>query len=146
MTNKLTKAIYCDSCVFVSYLEETPDRIATIDNLFDTIRDGKTDRLITSTLTITEVAFAAQEKENRKHDPNVLGYMDTLWTDLSLIMIIEFNEFIARMARNLMRQAMLEGLKLTTIDAIHLATIQWVNRNGIEVPYMFTYDDFLLKN
>lgn len=112
MTNKLTKAIYCDSCVFLSYIEETSDRIATLDNLFDAIRDGKADKLITSTLTITEVAYAAQEKENRKQDPNVLGYMDALWTDLSLIIIIEFNEFIARMARKLMRQAMLESSKI----------------------------------
>jgi predicted nucleic acid-binding protein len=104
---------------------------------------SETDELViyTSTVSITEVAFAKAEKDGRTLDPNVEADIDALWSDRTAVKLVEFNEIIAREARTLMRRAVEQGRSLRPMDAIHLATVQ--NRMVTE---LHTTDERLQKS
>jgi predicted nucleic acid-binding protein len=69
-----------------------------------------------------EVAYAKAEKSRRVLDPAVVAGMDALWADRSAVQLVEFDQVIARNARDLMRTSIEISRKLTPADAIHLAT------------------------
>ena len=48
--------------------------------------------------------------------------MDALWADRSAVQLVEFDQVIARQARELLRRAVEINRKLKPADAIHLAT------------------------
>lgn len=79
---------------------------------------------MTSTVSITEVAYAKAEKSGRALDPAILAAVDGMWADESVVRLIEFDQLIARKARDLLRVSIQNPRKLTPIDAIHLATAQ----------------------
>lgn len=136
--------IYCDSCVFIHYISKTPEHINTLDSLFEYVKKGEYPKIITSTISITEVAFAHQEKLGHKLDPDILGKMDNIWNDHSILELVEYNPFIARMARQMLREKLGnngKNSKFTPNDAIHLATYSFFERNGLTVKEFFTYDD-----
>lgn len=127
--------IYCDSDVFLSYFNEIPERVEIIEQLFEEISQDAGKLIITSTLSIVEVANIAIEKEKWKALPNIEEKFDLLWRDSSLVKLIEFQEFIARKARKLMRNAINKNFALKGPDAIHIASAEFV-----DAMEMFSYD------
>lgn len=117
------RRVYWDACVFLSYINGVPDRLPTIDALLRESEDPENEReIVTSTLSIVEVAFALAEKEARTLDTETERKIDALWTDRGAVKLVEFHEGIAREARSLIRSAMSSGLSLKPADATHLAT------------------------
>ena len=117
------RMIYWDSCLFLHYIEGTPEWMPILDSLIDEAsKAGSTLVIVTSTLSIVEVAYAKAEKSRRVLDPAVVAGMDALWADRSAVQLVEFDQVIARDARDLMRRSIEIARKLTPADAIHLAT------------------------
>ena len=117
--------LYWDTAVFLSYLNELPDRITTLEAILDSISKDKQKLIVTSMISKVEVAWVAHEKLNRTLDADEENRIDSLWNDLSVIDFIEFHDDIALIARDIMRTGMIKGWKLRANDAIHLASAQW---------------------
>lgn len=128
-------AVYWDASVFLSYINGEQERLPTIDALLEECRNGEF-TIVTSTLSVTEVAFAEMEKAQRALDSNVEQAIDALFSDREVVVLIEFHEMIAREARRLMRRALTLGRSLKPPDAIHLASAV---QHGARVVH--TYDD-----
>jgi len=132
-----TPRVYWDSCVFLSYFNGDIDRLPHIEALLKSASADNAIEIVTSTISITEVAFA-QVEQTGKTDPAIEAAMDKLWADRSAVMLVDCHELIARQARNLMRVALQHSWKLKPPDAIHLATAA---RMG--VTEFHTYDGAL---
>jgi predicted nucleic acid-binding protein len=133
--------LYWDSCVFLSYIDAEVGRVDVIDTIFAEVqKSAGTRKIVTSTVSITEIAYGSQEKTKRTLDPTTLAKIEALWNDASVLAFIEFHDGIARIARDLMRDAMANGNKLTPLDAVHLASAQW-----LDAYEMHTYDGGLNK-
>ncbi|MCL4253389.1 MAG: type II toxin-antitoxin system VapC family toxin [Anaerolineae bacterium] len=128
--------IYCDSCVFLAYLNAEVGRVAILDKLFENIKHDSTSKLITSTLTIAEVTHTQSEKNKRTLKIDLEKRLDKFWSDENLREVVDVNEIIVREARRLIRLAIQEGYSLKPPDAIHLATAQL-----LKVTKFITYDD-----
>lgn len=130
------RLLYFDSCVFISYIDAEAGRVDVVEAIFDAVlkSDGKT-KIVTSTITVTEVAFGAHEKAQKILDTQAEEKIDKLWTDPTVIALIEFHEGIARRARELMREGLTLGWSLKPADAMHLASAHLLN-----VVEFHTYD------
>ena len=128
---------YWDAAVFLSYINGEDERLPVIDSLLESSRRGDVN-IITSSLSLVEVAFSEMEKQGRELDPAVERDIDALFHDREVVVIVEFHQIIAKEARRLMRRAITDGKSLKPPDAIHLATaIQQ------EVTAVHTYDERL---
>jgi predicted nucleic acid-binding protein len=116
------KRIYWDSCVFLLYIEGTPEWMPILDSLLEEASETRGLIIVTSPLSITEVAFAKAKKDGRALDPNIEAQIEALWNDRSAVKLVEYNEIIAREARTLLRRAIESSRKLKPMDAIHLAS------------------------
>ncbi len=144
MQPKQPHYIYWDSCVFLDYIQKTPGRVQIIDDLWREIAQDKDAKIITSTVSIVEVAYSRYEKEQDALDPEVESTIDAMWSNPS-ILLVEASQPILLMARDLMRDAIPNGWVLKPRDAMHLATAMWVNRNADPVEEFHTYDESLRK-
>ncbi len=117
--------IYWDSCVFLSYINGTADRLRDIDPLLN--HSGKDFQIITSVFTAVEVAFAKIEQDGKALDPNIEGMIDGLWAPGSPVKLVEFHYGIALEARALIRVGLSSGWKLKPNDALHLATAKIIS-------------------
>lgn len=135
-----TNYIYCDANVFLAYFNREAERIKLIDQLFEEVQQDNQRKIVTSVISITEVSHVSEEKHRNKLDQSIYDALESFWGDASLIEFVDFNELIARQARDLIRKAI--GLKyaLRTNDAIHLMSAKFVG-----VAECFTYDDKLYK-
>lgn len=115
--------IYWDSCVFLNYVNQTPDKLPAIDQLLLNARNGEVE-ILTSVLAVAEVAFAAQEKAQGQLDPETEKKIQALWTPPAPVQLVEFHVLIAEGARGLIRSALGQGWSLKPYDAVHLATAQ----------------------
>ena len=128
--------IYWDADVFTSYVEDHPDRAALIELLLGDARSGKIE-LVTSVITIAEVAYAASERIAGTLSIEVLQKIDGLWAPGAPVRVVEVYPLIASRARNLIREGLPRGWSgLRAHDAIHLATAQ-----QLKVSEIHTYDD-----
>lgn len=127
--------IYWDANVFLSYLNNDKERIPTLEALLEAVESSKIDRIVTSVISKVEVAWVAQEKTNRILTIEEEKRIDEMWENAEIFEMVDFNNDIALAARTLMREGLLQGWKLKTNDAIHLASAQWVG--AIELQ---TYD------
>lgn len=118
----IPRMIYWDSSVFLHYMEGTSKWMSILDALIDEASKTGNLVIVTSTLSIVEVAYAKSEKSGRALDPAVVAGMDALWGDRSAVQLVEFDQVIARDARSLLRRSVETRRKLTPPDAIHLAT------------------------
>lgn len=144
MTYKPNYYIYWDSCVFLSWLEKHPDRHQVIQPLFRQVAE-KQGKILTSVISIAEVAYIAQEKLQGTLDVAVEQQIDALWRNPA-IQVVETPEYLMQQTRRLMRGALVSGWKLKPADAIHLATAEWVNkRSPTRVKEFHTYDEGLEK-
>ena len=77
--------------------------------------------LLTSVLSITEVALGAQERDAQLTD-DALQAIEELWTPASPITLVDMSEALARQARSIIRDATRTGAgRIGSADAIHLA-------------------------
>ncbi len=135
------RRIYWDACVFISYLNDDPERAPTIEALLAESSDPEHSReVVTSTYTLVEVAFAVHEKQDQALDPQTEEQIDALWTDRFAVKLIDFHEGVARDARTLIRGALAEGYSLKPGDAVHLATAR-----SIGATEFHTYSKDLVK-
>jgi len=127
--------IYWDANVLLSYLNAVPERLAVIDELLRKSR-AKEIELVTSSVSLAEVAFARAEKDAQQLDANVEQNIDELWAHGSPIATVEFFDLVAYDARRLIRQGIAQGWgSLKPMDAIHVATAQ-----HFAVSEFHTYD------
>jgi len=117
---------YWDANVFLSYLNNDPDRFPTLEAILENIETSKKDRIVTSVISKVEVLWVAHEKLNRALSRDEESRIDSMWDNPDVIEMVEFNDEIALMARKAMREGMIKGWRLRTNDAIHLASAQWV--------------------
>ncbi len=111
---------YWDSCVFLSYLENDPDRVSHIESILNEAAAGKV-QILTSTLSIAEVAYTSYEKEGRVLRPGEEKRIDALWHPP--VMLVEYHRRIAVEARRLIRESFAtDKPTLKPNDAIHAAT------------------------
>lgn len=120
------RLLYWDSNVFLDYINENPENVNTIEDLLQEVMNDDGARIVTSVIAKVEVAFAAYEKTQGTLDSEAEADIDALWEDASVVELIEFNDEIALMARDLMREAVTRGWGLRPNDAIHLASAQWM--------------------
>lgn len=132
------KAIYWDACVFLSYVNgDRPERLQEIDPLLDQARKGLID-IFTSMVSVVEVAFGKVEQQGQQLDHAVEAKIGNLWGPA--IKRVEFYSLIAEDAKQLMREGLPRGWRLTPLDASHLATAR-----RIDVDEFHTYDRQLFK-
>lgn len=126
---------YWDSCVLLSFLNNHPERAPNIEVFLHEAEEGRIE-IVTSIITLVEVAFTRTESDGPILTPAEELRIDGLWNDGSPVALVEFHPQIAREARALVRKAKEGGLGLKPLDAIHLAT-------GIrmEVDEVHTYDE-----
>jgi predicted nucleic acid-binding protein len=138
--------VYWDSCVFLSYLQKDSSRITAIEGIWEEVSKNKESKIITSSVSIVEVAFAAYEKTGGILDAEIAEKLDKMWRDPS-ILLVEAAPFIMYRARDLMRKAIAASRgewSLKPLDAVHLATAQWVT-NSHPIREFHTYDTSLKK-
>src|SRR5215213_6068753 len=94
------RLVYWDACVFLAYVNADPARLPAIEALLDAASkpDGGV-KIISSTLSIAEVAWAAAEQTGQALDPDAEAKIDALWIDRSAVTLVEIHQFIAREAR-----------------------------------------------
>ena len=130
--------VYWDSCVPLSYINGIEERVQHIDPLMR--RSGETFQIVTSVITITEVAFAKFEQDQKLLDQGIEVKIGKLWQPGAPIKLVEVYELIALRARGLMRAALEKGWSLKPADALHLATA-----DQLKCKEFHTYDERLEK-
>ena len=139
------RRVYWDSCCFLSYLERTDGRYETLAALLGDAAEHKHIEIWTSTVTIVEVAFGAEDRLDDESE----ALIDLLWRDPT-INLVEFNPVVARQSRALIRRALELHRKtghtsdqlprLKPADAIHLASAEFCKAREFH-----TYDPKLLR-
>lgn len=133
--------VYWDANVFLSLLADDPTRLPVLESILNRVRaSGGKEEVITSTLSITEVAFGAEEQIGQPLDSDIEDRINALWDDPSTIKLRDFDRLIARDARQLIRLAREHKWSLKPADAIHIATAKAVG--AVEFN---TYDERLDK-
>ena len=138
------RIVYWDANVFLAYVNEETERMPTLDAILDSATRGEI-QLRTSEISRAEVAFGATEQTLRALDAAIEQLIDSLWNDTAIVSMVEYHADIGNRARNLMRSAITRGWSLKPLDAIHLATAQWLVDNGVQVDEFHTYDGSLEK-
>jgi predicted nucleic acid-binding protein len=140
------RRLYWDTCLFLDFFTANPSRIATLTDIMRAIQADSNSIIYTSVLTITEVSHVTIEKDQQRLDANIVLRLDSFWNDHSLITIVDLNQVIARIARDLRRQAIPQQWTLRPADAIHLATAYWLKHQARRpVDEVHTYDQKLFK-
>ncbi|MBF8267226.1 MAG: Type toxin-antitoxin system VapC family toxin [Dehalococcoidia bacterium] len=114
--------VYWDADVFLSYINQILERMPILDTLLNQSSSPTLPfKIVTSTYSMVEVAFGAQEQVQGVLSTQTEEDIDSLW-DPATVQLIEFHPGVAVEARRLMRLAILRGWKLKPGDAIQLAT------------------------
>ncbi len=145
MPNTVTN-IYWDANVFLSYVNNEEDKMPTLEELLESNSgSSRTIKLYTSSLSQVEVAFAASERRQQRLSPEVEEQISALWEDSESVVSVEYQEMIGGVAKDLIRDAITKGWSLKPLDAIHLASAQWLLDVGVTVDEFHTYDAGLFK-
>lgn len=108
--------------MFLALINEEQDRLPYIRACLDEAQ-AEDRRIITSSYTVTEVAYAAQERSDQVLDSVTLERIDKLWKPISSpVRLADYHIGIGETARDLMRSGVEQGWRLRPGDAIHLAT------------------------
>lgn len=89
---------YWDANVFLSYIHQVLERAPDIDALLDAARDRKVE-IVTSTLSIVEVAFGAEEELGGNMSAEIESAIEKLWVSPSPVKMVDFSPLIGRIAR-----------------------------------------------
>lgn len=117
-------SLYWDADVFISYADENQaGRWPVLDAILGRSANQRgSHQIVTSVLSITEVAYVASELSGGL-DPGVETKLDGFWQPNGAIQVCELHPAIARGARDLIRLGVQQQIKrLRPLDAIHLAT------------------------
>lgn len=112
--------LYVDSSVLLAYVLEE-DGAPVVEQLLLDADQGNW-KLLTSTVTLVEVAFGAEKAKESALDPATISTIDNLWTGGRPVSLAEASIAIMQRARDVSREARRRNRKLTPIDSIHLAT------------------------
>ncbi len=116
--------LYWDACVFLSYINELPDRLRDIEALLEQAQRGEI-QIVTSVVSVAEVAFAASEQQAHALDDKQEERIARLWALGSPVQLVDVHMLVAEKARLIQRSGVPEGWTgLRSPDAIHLATAQ----------------------
>src|SRR5215203_1371136 len=99
-TNRL---FYWDANAFLSYFNEDPARLPTLDAILDEISGNDNDKVVTSVLSKIEVAWVATEKDKRALNPDQEARFDDFWNDSSVVELVDLNDEITHITRSLLR-------------------------------------------
>ena len=136
--------IYWDANVFLSYVNAIPNRMPVLDALLEKSASGAI-VIYTSALSHVEVAFGASEKDRNMLNKEIEQKIASLWADTEAVVSVEYHEAIGETAKDLIRGSITEGWSLKPLDAIHLATAQWLLGAGRTLAEFHTYDTGLFK-
>lgn len=129
------RRIYLDANVFLNYVNGI--HLTEIDPVFDEAVRGDIE-LVTSQVSVVEVAFGASEQAGHQLSEETLDKINALWLPPAPTKLIEFYDLIAEDARGLIRAGLPDGRRLKPMDAIHLATARrW------KCTHFYTYDSQL---
>lgn len=121
------RRIYWDANVFLDYINGAPQWLPILDAILAEVeRSQGRIEIVTSTISIVEVAFAAREQKGTSLDSAEEERIDSLWMDRGVVKLAEFHQLIGREARRLIRTARSQEWSLKPNDAIHLATARRV--------------------
>lgn len=136
MPPEIVPLIYWDADVFLTYINGTIiERMPHLDAFLE--KSGRDIQLITSTITVVEVAWAKAEQDGKALSAAIEAKINLLWSSPTApVKMIEFHPQISEQARNLMRYALSQGWQLKPLDAIHMASAK-----SIGVAAIHTYDD-----
>jgi len=134
--------IYWDACVILSFLNNEKDRAQIIEGILAKIKTNNKEKIATSVLSKVEISWVAHEKLDRILNDEEEEKIDKLWNDFSVLEVVEFNDEIALIARNIMRQGMVVGKKIRTNDAIHIATAKWIVAKEINTYNLSDFKKF----
>src|SRR3972149_6862869 len=135
--------VYWDADVLLSLINGYPERVPIIvAALTEAEKDNPPYELITSTLSIAEVAYAEEERTGRALSEEAEARIARLWHPRSSpIKLIEVYRLITEEAARLIRTlAVPNGWRLAPGGAIHLASAKLVEGTGFQ-----TYDEKLDK-
>ncbi len=140
----MSELVYWDSCCFLEWLlgpnpvhhEREPLLMAVMAEV-----DAGHVELMTSMITIAEVAYVAYEKPNNFSD-ETLAKIDALWMPKSGVRVVDCDRVIAKLARTLQRKAAIANVeRFHPYDAIHIATA--MQHGAVELQ---TFDEFPNNN
>ncbi len=119
--------VYWDTSCFIAYLQGEQAWLPTLRTLLEDANIHGAIEIITSVLSVTEVAFGAMERVNRALDPEEESRLDRFWSNSAGITLVEYNERVALFARDIRREDMVRGWTgYKTPDIIHMATARFV--------------------
>jgi predicted nucleic acid-binding protein len=137
--------VYWDSCVFLAYIKQEKGRADVIERLWEEIVNEKNGIIVTSTISIVEIAFGVDDaKGSILLTPEISQQIDDIWRDSS-ILLVETPAKVMYDARKLMRDAWQNQWSLKPYDAVHLATAMFVESSGRLISEFNTYDKPLEK-
>jgi predicted nucleic acid-binding protein len=82
-----SRYVYWDSSVFLYYINAHPAHIQAIEAVWTEIADESDARIVTSTISIAEVAYGANELSKGPLDLEVSAEIDNLWRDPSILLV-----------------------------------------------------------
>ncbi len=126
--------LYWDSCCFISYLNGDRTRSELRTLMADAQTSGVL--IVTSAISVAEVAYVAPEAPGRPLDPDVERRIEDMWRWRQAIRLVEVQAGLAARARALLRHALTNGWERNPRDAIHLASAQQVSASTVH-----TYDE-----
>ena len=100
---------YFDANVFLAYVGNEVGRADTVQTLLDEARRGQIE-ILTSTLSIAEVAFGAHERDHGLTEAGEEA-IDQLWAPVSPIVLVDVSQAVTRNARTLIRKAKMDGVR-----------------------------------
>lgn len=132
MKNNLNKH-YCDSCVFIGFLNEEPENFEKCRNILLAAEQDYIE-LYTSAFTMAEVVYVRSQKPEELTEVQQEKIISKLFSN-QWINLVAFERETSEINRYLVRK-----YKLTPFDALHLATAI-----RMKVDYFNTIDERLRK-
>ena len=134
MTNSPRRA-YLDANVLIAYLANEPGRGPVVASLLEDAERGSIE-LLTSVLTVTEVAFVASDHASGDGPSAEEDNIAKLWVPESPVKLTDVSMRVAERARDIVRTARSSDMKgVKPPDAIHLASAEV---HGCQ--HFFTYE------
>ena len=119
--------IYWDANCFTYYINEHPEHIDTLQGILSEVENSNGDyKIVTSTLSMAEVAFTEQERLRQALGDTELSKIDSIFQDDNVVLLVDLNQLIAQRARDVMRVGLEKSLKKDPRDCIHLATAKFM--------------------